>query len=130
LLLKEIQKYCNQSDKSYVENALSVMLNLVRNLNDLMHASLIDGLSEIKSLGRLLKRDQLKLVKRNKRINATMKFFKRLTLKESSVELFLFEKSFIICKRILTASNQIKYHLKESLKVILFILLINSRKFY
>jgi hypothetical protein len=62
-----------------------------------MHATLIDGLSEIKSLDRLLKCDQFKLVKHNKGISATMNFFKRLTFKESikSVELFHFEKSFL-----------------------------------
>lgn len=82
------------------------MLEVVNNLNDVMHASFIIGLNELKSQGRLLKRDQLQMTKlkrntNNRTSNSAMNVVNRLKLNESNkcVELFLFEKSVVICKR-------------------------------
>ncbi len=107
LLLKELHKCCNQYDKPIVENALDTMLEVVNNLNDVMHASFIIGLNELKNQGRLLKRDQLQMSKLKRNANnrasssAAMNVVNRLKLNDSNkcVELFLFEKSFVICKR-------------------------------
>ena len=106
LLLKELHKCCQLSDKAIVEKALDSMLEVVSSLNDVMHASFIIGLNELKSQGRLLKRDQLQMTKlkrniNNRSSNSAMNVVSRLKLNESNkcVELFLFEKSFVICKR-------------------------------
>ncbi len=106
LLLKELLKCCQLNDKVIVEKALDSMLEVVSNLNDVMHASFIIGLSELKSQGRLLKRDQLQMTKlkrntNNRTSSSAMSVVSRLKLNDSNkcVELFLFEKSFVICKR-------------------------------
>lgn len=101
LLLKESLKCCAAEEKKTVEQALESMLEVVNNLNDVMHASFIvgSGCSELKSQGRLLKRDQLQMSKLKR--NAKQSVVNRLKLSESSkfVEVFLFEKALIICKR-------------------------------
>ncbi len=102
LLLKELQKCCNSNDKPYVDQALESMIDVVNNLNDVMHASCIIGCSELKSMGRLLKRDQFQLnkIKRNSRSGA-MSMVNRLKLTETNkpIELFLFERAVILCKK-------------------------------
>lgn len=80
------------------------MIDVVNNLNDVMHASYIVGFGELKSMGRLLKRDQLLLSKLKRNISnrsSAMSVVNRLKLTENNktIELFLFEKSVIICKR-------------------------------
>ena len=99
-----MQKCCSSVDKPLVERALEAMLDVVNNLNDVMHASYIVGLVELKSLGRLLKRDQLQMskLKRNaSNRSSAMSVVNRLKLNEASksIELFLFEKAVVICKR-------------------------------
>ena len=99
-----MQKCCSSVDKPFVEKALEAMLDVVNNLNDVMHASYIVGLVELKSLGRLLKRDQLQMskLKRNaSNRSSAMSVVNRLKLNEASksIELFLFEKAVVICKR-------------------------------
>jgi hypothetical protein len=83
------------------------MLDVVNNLNDVMHASFIVGCNnnDLKSFGRLLKRDQLQMskVKRNlsNKSSSAMNVVYRLKFNETNktVELFLFEKAVIICKK-------------------------------
>ena len=81
------------------------MLDVVNNLNDVMHASFIVGCHDLKSFGRLLKRDQLQMskLKRNIKSNSSsaMNVVNRLKLSETNkcVEIFLFEKAIVICKR-------------------------------
>ncbi len=102
LLLKELQKCCKPIDKPFVDQALESMIDVVKNLNDVMHASYIVGYSELKTMGRLLKRDQFQLnkIKRNNRSSA-MNMVNRLKLTETNkpIELFLFEKAVIFCKK-------------------------------
>ena len=87
-----------------MDEALEAMVDVVNNLNDVMHASYIVGLAEINSLGRLLRRDQLlmsKLKRNTSSRSSAMSVVSRLKLTENNktTELFLFEKSVIICKR-------------------------------
>ena len=106
LLLKELQKCCNPVEKPHVEQALESMLDVVNNLNDVMHASFIVGCgTDLKRFGRLLKRDQLHMskVKRsaNNKSSSAMNVVNRLKFNETHkcLEVFLFEKAIIICKR-------------------------------
>lgn len=107
LLLKELNKSCTSSDKPMVEQALETMLDVVKNLNDIMHASFIVGFTagDIKSIGRLLKRDQLQMTKLKRNSNgnrtssAAMNVVNRFQINNKSVEVFLFEKAILICKR-------------------------------
>ena len=102
LIFKELNKCCSSNEKPIVDLALETMLDVVNNLNDVMHASFIVGFNELKSQGRLLKRDQLQMskLKRNKQSSA-MNMVNRLKLNETnkSIDLFLFEKCIVICKR-------------------------------
>jgi hypothetical protein len=83
------------------------MLDVVNNLNDVMHASFIVGCNnnDLKSFGRLLKRDQLQMSKVKRNINnkssSAMSVVYRLKFNEANktVEIFLFEKAIIICKK-------------------------------
>ncbi len=103
LLLKESLKCCPKQDKEIVEQALDSMLDVVNNLNDIMHASFIVGFADLKLQGRLLKRDQLQLskLKRNAKQSGALNVVSRLKLNDSNkyVEVFLFEKAIVICKR-------------------------------
>lgn len=105
LLLKELNKSCRKSDKPLVEQALDSMLDVVKNLNDVMHASFIVGFTDIKSIGRLLKRDQMQMTKLkrnaagNRTSSAAMNVVNRFQINNKSVEVFLFEKAVLICKR-------------------------------
>ncbi len=102
LLLKELQKCCPPSEKLHVDRALETMLDVVNNLNDVMHASFIVGCGgDIKQFGRLLKRDQLQMSKVKRTTSNKSSIVNRLKLNETNklVEIFLFEKSIIICKR-------------------------------
>lgn len=90
-----------------VDEALEAMLDVVKSLNDVMHASFIVGFTctDMKTLGRLLKRDQLQMTKLKRNINgnrtssAAMNVVNRLQINSKSVEVFLFEKAILICKR-------------------------------
>jgi hypothetical protein len=82
------------------------MLDVVNNLNDVMHASFIVGytIADLKRFGRLLKRDQVQMTKLKRSGNNKSSIVNRLKLSGSSetnkcVEIFLFEKAIIICKR-------------------------------
>jgi hypothetical protein len=78
------------------------MVDIVNNLNDVMHSSFIFGFNELKLQGKLLKRDQLLMTKYKRNSKSSMNVVNRLKLNNDSnkiVELFLYEKSFIICKR-------------------------------
>jgi GTPase involved in cell partitioning and DNA repair len=101
LLLKEMLKYNTRvHEKQYIERAMVSMLDVVNNLNDAMHASFIVGCTSIKLQGRLLKRDQLQMTKYKRSSKSSM--VNRLKLAETSskeIELFLYEKALIICKR-------------------------------
>lgn len=101
LLLKEMLKYNTHfNEKQCIEHAMVSMLDVVNNLNDAMHASFIVGCDLIKLQGRLLKRDQLQMTKYKRNSKSSM--VNKLKLAESSnkaVELFLYEKALIICKR-------------------------------
>lgn len=105
LLLKELKKSCSTENRKLVEEALETMLDVVKNLNDVMHASFIVGFnSDLKSQGRLLKRDQLQMTKlkrnlNNKTSSAAMNVVNRFQMNSKTVEIFLFEKAIIICKK-------------------------------
>lgn len=105
LLLKELKKVCSFEDKEYIEESIESMLDVVNNLNDVMHASFIVGYnSDIKMNGRLLKRDQIQMtkLKRNlssKTSSAAMNVVNRFQINNKTIELFLFEKAILICKR-------------------------------
>ena len=104
LLLKEMLKYCvnNKNEKKKLELALIEMVDIVNNLNDVMHSSFIFGFNELKLQGKLLKRDQLLMTKFKRNSKNSMNVVNRLKLNNDTnkiVELFLYEKSFIICKR-------------------------------
>ncbi len=102
LLLKEMNKNCLATDKPVVEKALEAMLDVVKNLNDVMHASFIVGCKDsLKSFGRLLKRDQLQMskLKRNTSNNRIVNRLKLNNDTNKSVEVFLFEMAILICKR-------------------------------
>jgi hypothetical protein len=97
-------KYCvsNKFEKKKLEEALMEMVDIVNNLNDVMHSSFIFGFNELKLQGKLLKRDQLLMTKYKRNSKSSMNVVNRLKLNNDSnkiVELFLYEKSFIICKR-------------------------------
>jgi hypothetical protein len=97
-------KYCvnNKFEKKKLEEALIEMVDIVNNLNDVMHSSFIFGFNELKLQGKLLKRDQLLMTKYKRNSKSSMNVVNRLKLNNDSnkiVELFLYEKSFIICKR-------------------------------
>jgi hypothetical protein len=117
LLLKEMHKHCSSDDRRLVEEALQVMLDVLSNLNDVMHASFIIGCPinfNLKQQGHLLKRDQLFMskAKRNPHKSAASNanhtsmnnMVSRFKLNSESsktkqVEVFLFEKTIIICKK-------------------------------
>lgn len=105
LLLKELKKVCSFEDKEFIEESIESMLDVVNNLNDVMHASFILGYNwDIKLNGRLLKRDQLQMTKlkrnlNNKTSSAAMNVVNRFQMNSKTVELFLFEKAILICKR-------------------------------
>ena len=103
LLLKEMLKYSvnNKSEKQVLEQALASMIDIVNNLNDVMHSTFIFGFSELKQQGKLHKREQLILTK-YKRNSKNLNVVNRLKLNNETnkiVELFLYEKALIICKR-------------------------------
>lgn len=102
LLLKELLKYStNAEEKIIIEKAMNIMLEVVNNLNDAMHASFIVGFSDLKSQGRLLKRDQLQMTRYKRSTRGSINVVSRLKLTEANklVEVFLYEKALIICKR-------------------------------
>lgn len=105
LLLKELKKVCSFEDKEFIEESIESMLDVVNNLNDVMHASFIVGYSsDIKMNGRLLKRDQLHMTKLKRNFNsktssAAMNVVNRFQMNSKIIELFLFEKAILICKR-------------------------------
>ncbi|CAF0750342.1 unnamed protein product [Brachionus calyciflorus] len=105
LLLKELKKVCSLDDRDFVDESIESMLDVVNNLNDVMHASFIVGFNlDMKSNGRLLKRDQLLMTKvkrnlNNKTSSAAMNVVNRFQMNSKTVEIFLFEKAILICKR-------------------------------
>ena len=104
LLLKEMLKYCvnNKYEKNSLERALMEMIDIVNNLNDVMHSSFIFGFNDLKLQGKLLKRDQLLMTKYKRNSKNSMNVVNRLKLNNDTnkmVELFLYEKAFIMCKR-------------------------------
>ena len=102
LLLKELLKYStNVDEKIKIEKAMNTMLEVVNSLNDAMHASFIVGFSDLKSQGRLLKRAQLQMTRYKRSTRGSINVVSRLKLTEANklVEVFLFEKALIVCKR-------------------------------
>ena len=129
LMLKELSKCCTTTTttttktttengngvvvgcsemKMCVDAALAAMLDVVGHLNNVMHSSFIVGCSRDdlrSSYGRLLKRDQLlmsKLKRNHKTLHSAMNVVYKLKLSSEAskqVEIFLFEKALIICKK-------------------------------
>ncbi len=103
-MLKELLKYCvnNKNEKQIIEEALVAMVDIVNNLNDVMHSSFIIGFADLKLQGKLLKRDQLLMTKYKRNSKNSLNVVNRLKLNNDTnkiVELFLYEKALIICKR-------------------------------
>lgn len=102
LLIKELLKYniYNRNEKAAIEQALKTMIDIVNNLNDVMHSSFIFGYADLKLQGKLLKRDQMLMTKYKR--NGNKNVVNRFKINNDSnklIELFLYEKSLIICKR-------------------------------
>jgi hypothetical protein len=122
LLLKELHKCStNAEDKEKIEKSLCEMLEIMNNLNDIMHSTYIVGMkTSLVEHGQLLKRgDQLLMSKSKRPMNSNKSKFNKFNYKQ--VDLFLFDKTLIICKRkLIDDSNDYRSNLSISLSSLTF----------
>ncbi|CAF0722287.1 unnamed protein product [Didymodactylos carnosus] len=115
LLLKEMIKYTrDENDKNRLQDALSVMLNILANLNNVMHTMLISGYpGNLNSLGKILLRGEHFQILKEKRRSSTS----YLRTKTCVRDIFLYDKEILFCKKKNDGHSRSVYQFKESIKV-------------
>lgn len=109
-------KYTRDDDgRAHLEEALRVMLNILSNLNDVMHSTQIVGFPEpLNSLGRIRLRAENCLISKEKRRGTVY-----TRTKTSTRDIFLFERDLLLCKKKEEANSKtVQYQFKEMIKVV------------
>ncbi|CAF0785513.1 unnamed protein product [Rotaria sordida] len=116
LLLKEMIKYTrDEQERLHLQEALRVMLNILCNLNDVMHSTQIVGYSEnLNTLGRIRLRGENCLISKEKRRGTVY-----TRTKTSTRDIFLFERDILLCKKKDEGNGKsIQYQFKEIIKFV------------
>ncbi|CAF4269194.1 unnamed protein product [Rotaria sp. Silwood2] len=116
LLLKEMIKYTrDEQERLHLQEALRVMLNILCNLNDVMHSTQIVGYSEnLNTLGRIRLRGENCLISKEKRRGTVY-----TRTKTSTRDIFLFERDILLCKKKDEGNGKsIQYQFKEIIKIV------------
>ncbi|VDO95895.1 unnamed protein product [Soboliphyme baturini] len=103
LLLKDLL-HCCEEGKGEIKDGLDVMLNVPKKANDIMHLNMVDGCSDIDSLGEVLLQE----------------FFvvwdpRQLIKKGRERQVFLFDLCLLFCKKVCDQLGKVKYLLKSRL---------------
>ncbi|CAF1238864.1 unnamed protein product [Adineta steineri] len=116
LLLKETIKYTrNEQECLHLQEALRVMLNILSDLNDVMHSTQIVGYSDnLNTLGRVRLRGENCLISKEKRRGTVY-----TRTKTSTRDIFLFERDILLCKKKDEGNGKsVQYQLKEVIRII------------
>ncbi|UJR27532.1 hypothetical protein I4U23_008815 [Adineta vaga] len=116
LLLKELIKYTrNEQECLHLQEALRVMLNILSDLNDVMHSTQIVGYSDnLNTLGRIRLRGENCLISKEKRRGTVY-----TRTKTSTRDIFLFERDILLCKKKDEGNGKsVQYQLKEIIRII------------
>ncbi|CAF1302912.1 unnamed protein product, partial [Adineta ricciae] len=116
LLLKEMIKYTrHEQERIHLQDALSVMLNILSYLNDVMHLTQIVGYPDnLNTLGQIRLRAENCLLSKEKRRGTVY-----TRAKTSTRDIFLFERVLLLCKKKDDGSGKsIQYQFKEAIKIV------------
>ncbi|UJR21644.1 hypothetical protein I4U23_024721 [Adineta vaga] len=116
LLLKEMIKYTRQEqERIHLQDALSVMLNILSHLNDVMHLTQIVGYPDnFNSLGQMRLRTENCIISKEKRRGTVY-----TRTKTSTRDIFLFERVILLCKKRDEGNGKsIQYQFKETIKIV------------
>ncbi|CAF0804272.1 unnamed protein product [Adineta ricciae] len=116
LLLKETIKYTrNEQECLHLQAALRVMLNILSDLNDVMHSTQIVGYPDnLNTLGRVHLRGENCLISKEKRRGTVY-----TRTKTSTRDMFLFDRDILLCKKKDEGNGKsVQYQFKELIRII------------